>query len=102
MGYDTPVYKHPIPHNIPVATTHPTEFWPQNYPYHPRYASSLLHQNLLPVPNIHAFFTQYMGLNNLGIFNYPQNLGVGLRINHSMANNNNIPKESPTLLDVER
>lgn len=94
-----------IPHNIAAAAAHSTEFWPQNFPLHSTFSPSLLHQNLLPaykMPNIHAFLTQYMGLNNLGIFNYPQSLGVGPRISPPMMNNNSSPKESPTLHEAEK
>lgn len=117
MGRDT-VYMHPeqsglpdfsiplsIPHNIAAAAAHSTEFWPQNFPLHPTFSPSLLHQNLLPtykMPNIHAFITQCMGLNNLGIFNYPQSL-VGPRISSPiMMNNNSSPKGSPTDHDAEK
>lgn len=115
MGRDTSVYMHPeqnglpeypmplsIQHNI-AAAADVGQFWPQNFPLHSTFSPSLLHQNLLPaykMPNIHAFLTQYMGLNNLGIFNYPQGLGVGPRISPPMINNS--PKESPTLHDADK
>lgn len=96
-----------IPHNIAAAAAHSTEFWPQNFPLHSTFSPALLHQNLLPAykmginNHVHAFLTQW-GLNNLGIFNYPQGLGVGPRISPPMINNNSSPKESPTLHDAEK
>lgn len=111
MGRDTSTYMHheqnglsefQMPLTIPHNMTHPTEFWPQNFPLHSTFNPSLLHQNLLPpykMPNFHAFLTQYMGLNNLGIFNYPQNLTVTSRISPPL---NNSPKESPTQIDAEK
>lgn len=85
-----------IPHNMP----HPAEFWPPNFSLHSTFNPNLLHQNMMPpykIPNFHAFLTQYMGLNNLGIFNYPQNLSMS-RISPSP----NSPKESPTHTDAEK
>lgn len=77
--------------------THPTEFWPPNFPLHTTFNPALLHQNLMPpaykIPNIHAFLTQYMGLNNLSLFNYPQNLTVS---SSRVSPSPNSPKESPT------
>lgn len=95
-----------LPHNIAAAAAaHSTEFWPQNFPLHTTFNPALLHQNLLPaykMPNIHAFLTQYMGLNNLGIFNYPHNLGVGPRISPTMINNSTSSKASPSSHDVDK
>lgn len=91
----------PVPHNIvaAAAAAHSPEFWPQNFPLHPSFSSSLIHRQNNA---FHAFITQYMGLNNLGIFNYPHSLGVGQRISPPAMNNNSSPKESPTLHDAEK
>ncbi|GAB0098294.1 homeobox protein orthopedia [Sergentomyia squamirostris] len=93
MGRDTSGFLHheqglpefqlplPLAHNL----AHPSDFWPTNFTLHPSLLApnpTLLHQNLLPnykMPNFHAILTQYMGLNNLGLFSaagYPQNLTV--------------------------
>lgn len=94
-----------LPHNIAAAAAHSSEFWGQNFPLHPTFNPALLHQNILPsykMPNIHAFLTQYMGLNNLGIFSYPHNLGVGPRISPTMMSNSTSSKESPSSHDVDK
>lgn len=106
MGRDTSSYMHheqsalpefQIPLSIPHNLTHPAEFWPQNFPIQSTFNPALLHQNLLPpykMPNFHAFLTQYMGLNNLGIFNYPNNFSLSSRVSPPA----NSPKDSPTHL----
>lgn len=100
----------PVPHNIvaAAAAAHSTELWPQNFPLHPTFSSSFLHQNTMPTkifgPSnaFHAFITQ-LGLNNLGIFNYPtHSIGVGPRISPPAMNNNSSPKESPAPHDPEK
>lgn len=95
-----------LPHNIAAAAVaHSTEFWPQNFPLHTSFNPALLHQNLLPaykMPNIHAFLTQYMGLNNLGILNYPHGLSVGPRISPTIINSGGSSKESPSSHDVDK
>lgn len=110
MGRDTSGYMHhesngmpdyQIPLSIPHSMSHPTEFWPQNFPLHSTFNPALLHQNLIPpykMPSFHAILTQW-GLNNLGLFNYPQNLSMASRISPPM----NSPKDSPTpQIDTEK
>ncbi|XP_037035103.1 retinal homeobox protein Rax isoform X2 [Bradysia coprophila] len=110
MGRDTSAYLHheqglnefqlPItmPHNIGHPSM-PAEFWPSNFSLHPPFNHSVLHQNLIhnyKLPNIHAILSQYMGLNNLGFFGYPQNLSV----NNARVSPQTSPVESPTNPDV--
>lgn len=86
-----------IPHNMP----HPAEFWSPGFPLHSSFNPNLLHQNIMPpykIPNFHAFLTQYMGLNNLGIFNYPQNLSM----TRMTPPPNNSPRESPTHIEADK
>lgn len=114
MGRNTSVYMHheqnnlpefPIPSSIPhnlaaPAAAHSTEFWPQNLSLHSTFNPSLLHQNLSPaykMLNFHAFLIQYMRLNNLGTFGYPQRLGIAPHINPAMIYFNANSKESPKL-----
>lgn len=100
MGRDTSAYMHHEPNGmqdfqIPLIShsmTHPTDFWPQNFPMHSTFNPAMLHQNLIPpykMPNFHAILTQW-GLNNLGLFNYPQNLSMTSRISPPMHS----PKDS--------
>lgn len=120
MGRDTTVYmphEHngmgefpiplAIPHNIAAAAAaaHSSEIWSQNFPLHGAFNPALLHQSLLPaykMPNIHAFLTQYMGLNNLGIFNYPHSLGVGSRISPTIINSSAGSKDSQSSHDHDK
>lgn len=50
---------------------------------------ALLHPNY-KLPNFHAILTQYMGLNNLGLFGYSQ------------PSPDASPKQSPNLKDPEK
>lgn len=87
-----------LPHNIGHPSM-PTEFWPSNFSLHPPFNHSVLHQNIIhnyKLPNIHAILSQYMGLNNLGFFGYPQNLSV----NNSRVSPQTSPIDSPTHPDV--
>lgn len=97
MGRDTSAYMHHETNGMPDfqihSMTHPSDFWPQNFPLHSTFNPALLHQNLIPpykMPNFHAILTQW-GLNNLGLFNYPQNLSMTSRISPPMHS----PKDSP-------
>lgn len=120
MGRKTSVYMHheqnnlpefpiplSIPHNLAAAATaaHPTEFWPQNLSLHSTFNPSLLHQNLSPaykMLNFHASLLQYMRLNSLGTFGYPQRLGFAPHINPTMIYFNANLKESPKLHDIKK
>lgn len=86
-----------IQHNMP----HPADFWPPNFSLHPSFNPNLLHQNIMPPqyknPNFYAFLTQYMGLNNLGLFGYPQNLSMA-RITPPP----NSPRDSPTYTEADK
>lgn len=93
----------PLPMTLSHNLGHPaisSEFWPPNFGIHPTLLPpnpSILHQNMIPnykIPNFHAILSQYMGLNNLGIFGYPQNLSINTRLSPQ-----NSPKESPTARD---
>lgn len=81
-----------LQHNLGGHPGIPTEFWPPNFGIHP----SLIPPNpsFMPnykIPNFHAILSQYMNLNNLSMFGYPQNLSVNTRISPQIS-----PKESPT------
>lgn len=97
-------------HHHPHAAHHhpappPTsDFWPAanfalHYPGLMQPNPALLHPNY-KLPNFHAILSQYMGLNNLGLFGYSQN--VSENVNHSRHSPQGSPKESPTLKDSDK
>lgn len=53
---------------------------------------ALLHPNY-KLPNFHAILSQYMGLNNLGLFGYTQNMAPSPDAS---------PKHSPNLKEPEK
>ena len=54
---------------------------------------ALLHPNYPKLPNFHAILSQYMGLNNLGLFGYSQGMAPSPDAS---------PKQSPSLKDPEK
>lgn len=94
----------PMPHNLNhphhLHPGLPTEFWPPNFGLHHSLIQpnpALLHQ--MPnykLPNFHAILSQYMGLNNLGIFGYSQNLAVNTNRISPDPRSGGSPKDSPT------
>lgn len=86
-------------HHHPAAQqAPPTDFWPANFALHyplMQHNPALLHPNY-KLPNFHAILSQYMGLNNLGLFGYSQNMP------DSRLSPDASPKQSPNLKDPEK
>lgn len=96
--------QHSHHHPATAAPPPPSEFWPANFALHypglMQPNPALLHPNY-KLPNFHAILSQYMGLNNLGLFGYSQNLSENMNNNrHSSPDAS--PKESPNLKDSEK